>query len=149
MRVSIHKASMIAAATLAVLVLTNVADAGVSLGYPPGRPYYGSNNQQSGMRSYRYCAPSQSSIGETRQSFSYEPSEVGSSSKSGCCCCGGGHVSKSATQDDVAAKSEETRQSYSYEPQAEPAPTRRYSRRAERVGDPWQFQRTDPRRRGN
>ncbi len=68
MQVSFNKASMAAAATLAVLVLTNVADAGVSLGYPKGRPYYGSDHQQSGMRSYRNYAPSYSTADETRQS---------------------------------------------------------------------------------
>jgi hypothetical protein len=152
MNASFNKASIAAAATLAVLVLTNVADAAVSLGYPPGRPYFGSNNQQSGMRSYRTYAPSQSTADETRQSFSYEPSEEGSSNaavKSGC-CCGDGHASKSDAKDDIAAKPEETRQSYSYEPDAEPATQyRSFSRRTESVGDPWQYQRTDPRRRGN
>ena len=152
MRVSVNKASMAAAATLAVLVLTNVADAGVSLGYPKGRPYYGSDSGSSSMRSSRYYAPSQATADETRQSFSYEPSEEGASdgAAKGGCCCGDGHASKSDAKDDVAAKPEETRQSYSYEPEAEPAtPSRSYSRRAERVGDPWQYQRTDPRRRGN
>lgn len=156
MRVSVNKASMAAAATLAVLVLTNVADAGVSLGFPKGRPYYGSSSGSSSMRSYRYYAPSQSTADETRQSFSYEPSEEGSTEgvvKGGCCC--GGDVAKSGAaadnaKDNVAAKPEETRQSYSYEPEAQSATqSRRYSRRSERVGEPWQYQRTDPRRHDN
>jgi hypothetical protein len=152
MNASFNKASFAAAATLAVLVLTNVADAAVSLGYPPGRPYYGSSNQQSGMRSYRSYAPSYSTADETRQSYSYEPSEDGSAdgaAQNGC-CCSGGHASKGDANDHVAAKPEETRQSYSYEPAAEPAPQYRSNgRRTASVGAPWQYQRTDPRRRGN
>jgi len=152
MTVSFNKASIAVAATLAVLVLANVADAAVSLGYPKGRPYFGSDSGQSAARSYRNFAPSQSAADDTRQSFSYEPSEEADSSqiRTKGCCCGGDHASQSDARGDVASKPEETRRSYSYEPESQGATQQRfYSRRTSRVGEPWQYQKTDPRRMGN
>jgi hypothetical protein len=153
MTVSFNKASIAVAATLAVLVLANGVLGAPSLGYPAGRPYFGSSNQQSGARAYRNYAPSYSTADETRQSYSYEPSESGeaateSTAQSGC-CCGERQADTKRAQDDVASKSDETRRSYSYEPDAQPATQgRTYRSRATRVGDPWQYQRTDPRRMG-
>lgn len=152
MRVSFNKASIAAAASLAALVLTNAALA-VSLGYPQGRPYFGSNSGQSTARSYSSSAPSYAaSSDETRQSFSYEPSEGGSlraTTSYGGCCCGGQVARSSESTDDVASNQGETRRSFSYEPEAQSysadsamsAP--RYSAPH---GDSWLMQKANPRR---
>lgn len=152
MSASFNKAAMSAAATVVVLVLTSAAPAAVSPGYPKGRPYFGSENQGS-ARSYRGYARAYSAPAETRQSFSYEPSESGASQdhakSSGGCCCGGRTAGRSETTDDVAANTDQTRRSYSYEPESQPTTQwRTYNRRSTTVLDPWQYQKTDPRRMG-
>jgi hypothetical protein len=142
---------IVGANVLALLFLASAAQAAPSLGYPAGRPYYGANNQSSGSRTFRRYSPPYST--ETRQSFSYEPAESGVTVKGSCGCRG--HVAapqaaakKAETKQDIAAAPQVTRRSYSYEP-ATPAPQRRaYSRNSGPTKEPWQYQKTDPRRRG-
>lgn len=132
---------------LALLVLASGASAGPSLGYPPGRPYYGSNNNRSGARSFRSYAPTYST--ETRQSFSYEPAENGVRVRGGCYGrTVAPQASKSAeTKKDVAAGPKTTRRSYSYDPAIQPAPQQRaYNRGSSPRREAWQYQKTDPRR---
>lgn len=130
---------------LALVVLASGASAAPSLGYPTGRPYYGSNNNRSSARSFRSYAPSYST--ETRQSFSYEPAENGVRVYGGC----NGRVvvpqaaNKAETKKDVAAAPKTTRRSYSYEPATQPAP-QAYNRRSSPTKEAWQYQKTDPRR---
>ena len=135
---------------LALLVLASGASAAPSLGYPAGRPYYGSNNNRSSDRSFRTSAPSYSTSNETRQSFSYEPAENGVTVNGGCT----GHTAapqaakNAETKKDVAAVPQNTRRSYSYEPAIEPAPQRRAYNRGDSspMKEAWQYQKTDPRR---
>jgi hypothetical protein len=131
---------------LALLVLASGASAAPSLGYPAGRPYYGSNNNRSSARSFRSYAPSYST--ETRQSFSYEPAENGA--RDGGCNSRvvAPQASKQAeAKKDVAAVPKSTRRSYSYEPATQPAPQQRaYNRGSSPTKEAWQYQKTDPRR---
>ena len=137
---------VVGTSALALLVLANGASAAPSLGYPAGRPYYGSTNRQSGSQSFRSYSPSYSS--ETRQSFSYEPAE--SAVKGDCGCNGQVVVPQAAeTKKDVAAAPKTTRRSYSYEPATEPAPrVRNYNRSSAPKKDPWLYPKGDPRRYG-
>jgi hypothetical protein len=139
---------------LALLVLASGASAAPSLGFPSGRPYYGSSNNRSSGRSFRSYSPSYSTSTETRQSFSYEPAENGVKVYGGC----NGHAAvpqaavpqaakKAETKQDVAAAPQTTRRSYSYEPATQPVPQHRaYSRSSSPKKEAWQYQKTDPRR---
>lgn len=135
MNVSFNKAAIAVATTFAVLVLTNAASAAISLGFPQGRPYYGAQHQRSATRSYYYSTPSYSTPMEsTRQSFSYEPTET---------------APKSDSAQDVKINEPPTvRRSYSYEP-ATSAPRMGGAYRSwSPTKEPWQYQKTDPRRWG-
>lgn len=145
MNVSFNKAACVAAATLAALVLTNTALAAVSLGYPKGRPYFGFQNQRSMSRTYNNYAPSYSTPAEdTRQSFSYEPTESAAADDA---------KQPARASDDAGQAGAEQRttirRSYSYEPTT-PSTTRWRSnyRGSSALKEPWQYQKTDPRRLG-
>ncbi|MEX0642378.1 MAG: hypothetical protein WD468_06740 [Pirellulales bacterium] len=132
---------------LALLILASGASAAPSLGYPSGRPYYGSSNNRSSARSFRSYAASYPN--DTRQSFSYEPAEKGVRSNGGC----NGHAvvpqasKQGETKKDVAAAPKTTRRSYSYEPATQPEPQRpAYNRGSSPQKEAWQYQKTDPRR---
>jgi hypothetical protein len=143
MNVSFNKAAIVAAVTLAALVLTNAAPAATP-GYPKNRPYYGSHWNQSPARSYNYSsAPSYSAPAEeSRQSFSYEPTPSTAESKE--------HPKKqesSATQSQAEQQST-VRRSYSYDPQSQ-STTQWRSNIARRFGggrDRWLLQKADPHR---
>src|SRR5262245_28071958 len=81
-----------------LLIFASGAQAAPSIGYPQGRPYYGSNNHRSGTRSFRSYAPAYST--ETRQSFSYQPVEKGAKVQSRC----QGQVAAPATAKPQAKK---------------------------------------------
>ncbi len=101
MSVSYNKAISVASAVLALMVLASGASAAPSLGYPSGRPYYGSSNQQSGSRSGSMRSYAPGGTYETRQSFSYEPAEGDAATVTqGGCGCGGDH--QAATSSDSA-----------------------------------------------
>lgn len=118
-------AAVAVAALLTIQVFaSSVSAAGSSLGFPPGRPYYGSSNQrgsQSARRSrpmYRSTAPvivrtdsAPNAVAQApseERTYSYEPSQQ---AVSGPCGCGSKMEPAPAT-----AQSTETRRSYSYEP---------------------------------
>jgi hypothetical protein len=123
-------AAIAIAATLTIQVFaTSVSAAGPSLGFPSGKPYYGSSNQrasQSRMRPRPMYRSSEPVIVRTERapdavaqaptderSYSYEPSQQ---AVSGGCGCGCGD---SVTVEQAPATSQpstETRRSYSYEP---------------------------------
>lgn len=137
---------IVGTSVFALLILASGAQAAPSLGFPKGRPYYGSNNQSFGARSFRTYAPAYSA--ETRQSFSYEPTEKVVAPQGGC----HGHVAapqaakKAETKKDVAAAPQVTRRSFSYEP-ATPAPRARgFNHNVGPKKEPWQHQKTNPRR---
>lgn len=139
---------IVGTSVFALLILASGAQAAPTPGYPKGRPYYGSNNQSVGVRSFRTYAPAYSA--ETRQSFSYEPTEKVVAPRGGC----HGRVAapqaakKAETKKDVAAAPQVTRRSFSYDP-ATPAPrTRGFNRNVGPKKEPWQYQKTDPRRYG-
>jgi hypothetical protein len=119
-------AAVAIAALLTIQVFaSSVSAAGPSLGFPSGKPYYGSSNQrasQSAGRSrtmYRSTAPvivrtesAPNAVAQApseQRSYSYEPSQQ---SVSGPCGCGSTVEPAPAT----AQRSTETRRSYSYEP---------------------------------
>lgn len=136
---------VVGTSVFALLMLASGVQAAPSLGYPKGRPYYGANNQSSGVRSFRSYAPAYST--ETRQSFSYEPREKLVAPKGGC----HGHVAapqaaKAEAKKDVAAVPRAIRRSYSYEPAAPAPQARSFGRNANPRKDAWQYQKTDPRR---
>lgn len=118
-------AAVAVAALLTIQVFeSSVSAAGPSLGFPPGRPYYGSSNQrasQSVGRSrpmYRSTAPvivrTESAPNAVAQapsderSYSYEPSQRAVSGP-----CGGGSTVEPTP---ATAQRTETSRSYSYEP---------------------------------
>jgi len=118
-------AAIAIAAMLTIEVFaTSVSAAGPSLGFPSGKPYYGSSNQrasQSPRRSrpmYRSTAPvivrtepAPNAVAQAptqQRSCSYEPSLQ---AMSGPCGCG-----SSESAPATAQGSTETRRSYSYEP---------------------------------
>lgn len=160
MNAGLNRLVVVGTGALALLVAGSVS-AAVSIGVPAGRPYFGSSNRADfrSMRSYlpTYSEPAT----ESRQSFSYEPSEAGeqTAATSGGCCCGS-HVAAPSESHDVAqkdpAKSDTTRQSFSYEPEASVGATsqetvsqgmmRRNTYRGMERRDAWQYQKTDPRR---
>ena len=141
------------AALLTIQVFAaSVTAAGPSLGFPPGKPYYGSSNQRasrSATRSrsmYRNSAPvivrrdsTSSSVAQApteRRSYSYEPSQR-STVNSGC----NGAVIYERTP-AAAQRSTETRRSYSYEPsmnESSAAP-RSYSAPRTRSSGSWSWQ---------
>lgn len=133
---------------LGISVLASQVTAAPSLGYPKGRPYYGSNAQSSGrsFRSYNYT-PAFS--GETRQSFSYEPGQNAVKAGTGCHAkaVAPKKAAKVETKKKVATAPQATRRSYSYEPtfQATPQPRTYFHNRAPKK-EAWQYQKTDPRR---
>lgn len=130
---------------LAVLVLACGASAAPSLGI--NRPFYGSTNNRSSARSFRNCAPAYST--ETRHSYSFDPAQNGANVHGDC---HDNAVTPQATkqaevQKDSSAVPKSIRRSYSYEPAITPAPQGRVSRRGLAAGkEPWQLQKTDPRR---
>jgi hypothetical protein len=133
---------------LGISVVGSQVMAAPSLGYPKGRPYYGSNAQSSGrsFRSYNY-APAFS--GETRQSFSYDPAQ--NAVKGGTGCHSKAVTPKSAAKADskkaTANAPQATRRSYSYEPNVQAAPQpRTYFHNSAPRKEAWQYQKTDPRR---
>lgn len=147
MSATFHKV-IVGTSVFSLLILVSGAQAAPPLGFPKGRPYYGANNQRVGSSSFRTYAPAYST--ETRQSFSYEPAEKAVQAKGGC------HdpvavpqaTTKTEEKQDVAATPKATRRSYSYEP-ATPAPQwRGSSRNSGPKKEPWQYQKTDPRRYG-
>jgi hypothetical protein len=149
MNVSFNKAAIVATALLAALVLTNAALAAVSLGYPKGRPYYGFRHQHSAARLYNYYAPSYSTpMEDTRQSFSYAPTETDSKSDA----AQESHepaMKSNQAQNNHSGEEPTVRRSYSYDPEPQRSTTRvRGGRRWNAVGEPWQYQKTDPRRMG-
>lgn len=143
MSVSFQK--MIAATSvLALLVVVSNASAAISLGFPAGRPYYGSNQHARNSYSYRSYAPANST--ESRQSFSYEPADKSTAAQQGNA---DNHTApkaaqKSTTNEHVATapQTTTTRQSFSYEP----ATQRRGLVRRSAHRDNWQYQKTDTRR---
>lgn len=142
MHVSFNKAAIVAAATLAALVLTNAALAATP-GYPKNRPYYGSHWNQSPARSYNYySAPSYSAPAEqSRQSFSYEPTPSSAENKD--------QAAKQGSEATKAQAEQRTtvRRSYSYEPQSQS--TTQWRSGGRRFGggrDRWLLQKADPHR---
>jgi hypothetical protein len=153
MNVLFGKASIAASATLSLLVLASGAPAAPSLGFPSGRPYYGSSNQQSGSRSGYMPSYAPAGSAETRQSYSYEPgesAEPATEAKSGCGCGAQSAAPQASNEDnnnDVAAAPDMTRRSYSYEPATQPGSSARsFSRSAASKKDPWLYPKGDPRR---
>lgn len=139
MSVSLSKLSG-AVGLLSLLVFVAGASAAPSLGYPAGRPYYGSGHAHRHI--YRSYSPSYT--GETRQSFSHEPAEHAvdaNSSKADKAAAPKASESKPA-QEHAAAPQTTTRQSYSYEPATQ---SRGLNRRSHHR-DAWQLQKTDARR---
>jgi hypothetical protein len=134
MSVAFNKTTIVALTIFALTMLTSGASAAPSLGFPSGRPYYGSSNQQFGSRSgtMRSYAPARSD--ETRQSFSYEPAESEPTTVThGSSGCGGHHHSHSAMSGDsgkaVAKTPQVERRSFAYEPSVQPEPrARSYNR---------------------
>lgn len=139
---------IVGTSVFALLMLASGTQAAPSIGYPKGRPYYGATNHPSAVRSFRNYAPAYST--DTRQSFSYEPAEKAVVPKSGCQAHVGAPqaAAKAPTKKDAAAAPKVTRRSFSYEP-VTPAPqVRGYNRNAGPRKEPWQYQKTDPRRWG-
>jgi hypothetical protein len=141
---------IVSAGVFALLILASGAQAAPSLGI--GRPYYGSSNRPFGSQSFRSSAPAYST--ETRQSFSYEPSEQAVTTGSGCPqhAVAPQAAKKSDLKQDVAKTPQApqtTRRSYSYEPAMEPAPSvRSFNRGAAPAQDSWLRTKADPRRYG-
>jgi hypothetical protein len=126
------KRMLFAAAAIAALLTiqvfaSSVSAAGPSLGFPKGKPYYGSSNQRmsrSGMRSwstYRSTAPVivrserapeavAQGLTDTR-SFSYEPSQAVQSGDLDC-----GEIVRTESAPATAERSVDRGRSYSYEP---------------------------------
>jgi hypothetical protein len=142
------KSMLVGTSVFALLIMASGAWAAPSLGLAKGRPYYGSSNQRSGFSANRSYAPAFST--ETRQSFSYDPAEKGVKARSGCpgTAAAPQAAAKSETKQDVAAAPKVTRRSYSYEPAASAPQRRVYNGNAGMKKEPWQFQKTDPRRMG-
>lgn len=129
-----------AIALLSLLVFSAGASAAPSLGYPAGRPYYGSGHAHRHV--YRSFAPSYTT--ETRQSFSHEPAEHAvdaNNSKADKPAAPKASDSKPA-EEHAAAPQTSTRQSYSYEPATQ---GRKFYRRPHHR-EAWQLQKTDARR---
>lgn len=146
-------AAVAIAALLTIQVFAgSVSAAGPSLGFPPGKPYYGSSNQRASRsvtRSrpmYRGTAPvivrtetAPSSVAQApteRRSYSYEPSQR-STVNGGC---NGAVIYERAPA--AAQRSTETRRSYSYEPsinESSAAP-RSYSAPRMRSSGSWSWQ---------
>jgi hypothetical protein len=142
MNFSFNKAAIVAAVTLAALVLTNAA-IGATPGYPKNRPYFGSHWNQSPARSYNYyAAPSYSAPAEeSRQSYSYEPTPSTAESKEQPAKQESGATQPQAEQQTTV------RRSYSYEPQSQSTTQWRNSGRRFGGGrDRWLFQKADPHR---
>jgi hypothetical protein len=138
---------IVGTSVLALLVMASGAAAAPSLGLAKGRPYYGSSNRSTSSSATRNYAPAFST--ETRQSFSYEPADGSAKATGGCPqqAAAPQAVTKDTTKDDVAAAPKVTRRSYSYEPAIQTAPSvRSYNRSAAPNKEPWQYQKTDPRR---
>ena len=129
---------------LALLAFATAVSAAPSLGI--NRPYYGSNNQGSNVRSYRTYAPAFRA--ETRQSFSYEPAEKVQTN--GHChnhAVAPPAARRTEAKQDTAKAPKSTRRSYSYEPVTPSAPPARVDHRRSGINkDAWRFQKTDPRR---
>ncbi|MGD9637013.1 MAG: hypothetical protein AB7G28_03100 [Pirellulales bacterium] len=138
MSVSIHKMAGVLG-VLSLLALVSGASAAPSIGYPVGRPYFGSGQQQA--RVFRNYGPSYVAT-DSRQSFSYEPTEKASGankSQSGQQAAPQAPQKTEATP-HAAAPRTTTRQSFSYEPTMQ----RRNSNRR----DAWLYQKADARRLG-
>ena len=147
MTVALNHLLIVGASALALLVSTSVSMA--SIGVPKGRPYYGGPSPAGGQ-TFRSATPSYSMPGESRQSYSYEPGEEGSRQASGGCCCRSKSASSAPRAPEVAEKSGDSRQSYSYEPTEGDGTVERNIRRSGSSNmsrkQPWQYQKTDPRR---
>ena len=142
-------AAVAIAATLTIQVFsTSVSAAGPSLGFPSGKPYYGSSNQrasQSRMRPRPMYRSSEPAIVRTERapdavaqaptderSYSYEPSHQ---AMSGGCGCQGSVATEHAPA--TAQRSTDTGRSFSYEPSTSdsysaPRMQRRSSRNSDR-----------------
>ena len=151
MSATFNKMMIVGTSVLALLVLASGVSAAPSLGFPSGRPYYGSQNQHSGSRSECRASSAPARSGETRQSFSYEPAEGVAKATGGCHqhAAAPQAAKKDTTKQDVAAAPKVTRRSYSYEPSVQPEPcARSYNRSAAPKKDPWLYPKGDPRRYG-
>jgi hypothetical protein len=151
----------IAALLTIQLFASNVSAAGPSLGFPPGKPYYGSSNQrasQSARRSrpmYRNTAPvivrtesAPSAVAQApteERRFSYEPSQHVQAGTP----CPEGVVAEPAPA--TAERPTRTYRSFSYEPGIEPSAgpaVRTYSRpmRRDSQKPAYLLPKTDPRK---
>lgn len=137
MSVSVHKL-VTGLGLLSLLVFAAGASAAPSIGYPAGRPYYGSGHQHAHV--YRNFSPSYVTT-EARQSFSHEPTEKAADAGK---ASADQQAAPQAAQDNqasehvAAAPRTTTRRSFSYEP------TMQRHRSGHR--DAWLYQKADARR---
>jgi hypothetical protein len=104
------------------------------------------HRSESGTMAARRSAPLRSS--QSRESFSYEPSESGQTTtavRRGCCGCDCPQEAAQPSESDTAVAPQGERRSFAYEP-AEPSSSARSSSGGASGKALWDYPKTDPRR---